>query len=102
VRSTCLRRRPAPVETAAAPHAAAQEFDFDFRHRPGPGAGRRPPQSEEELSPAHVEMDTKLDLALAYQEIGDKEGARELIDEVLAGGSPSQIEKAQAMRAKLG
>ena len=48
-----------------------------------------------------VEMDTKLDLAIAYQEIGDKEGARELIDEVIKGGTPEQIEKAKAMRAKL-
>jgi pilus assembly protein FimV len=89
---------PAPG-SAPAPAAAAQEFDIsDIDLDLAPAGG----QSEEELSPAHVEMDTKLDLALAYQEIGDKEGARELIDEVLAGGSPSQIEKAQAMRAKLG
>lgn len=50
---------------------------------------------------AQMEMDTKLDLAVAYQEIGDKEGARELIDEVIKGGTPEQIEKAKAMRAKL-
>jgi pilus assembly protein FimV len=37
-----------------------------------------------------MEMDTKLDLAVAYQEIGDKEGARELLDEVLRGGNPSR------------
>jgi pilus assembly protein FimV len=48
-----------------------------------------------------VEMDTKLDLAIAYQEIGDKEGARELIDEVIKGGTPEQMEKAKAMRVKL-
>ncbi|HEY5799379.1 MAG TPA: FimV/HubP family polar landmark protein, partial [Burkholderiaceae bacterium] len=57
--------------------------------------------SDADLSSADVEMDTKLDLALAYQEIGDKEGARELVDEVIAGGSPEQVEKAKAMRAKL-
>ncbi|WGG53405.1 FimV/HubP family polar landmark protein [Rugamonas sp. DEMB1] len=47
-------------------------------------------------------MDTKLDLAIAYQEIGDKEGARELLDEVLRGGSDDQVAKANAMRALLG
>ncbi|MCG2583003.1 hypothetical protein LZ005_01380 [Massilia sp. TS11] len=47
-------------------------------------------------------METKLDLAVAYQEIGDKEGARELIDEVIKGGSPRQIQRAQEMLALLG
>ncbi|TFW21842.1 pilus assembly protein FimV, partial [Massilia arenosa] len=54
-----------------------------------------------ELSPAHMEMETKLDLAIAYQEIGDKEGARELIEEVIKGGSPEQVAKANSMRAQL-
>ena len=54
------------------------------------------------MSAHHMEMDTKLDLAIAYQEIGDKEGARELLDEVLRGGSDDQIAKANAMKAQLG
>ncbi|MFT5533727.1 MAG: pilus assembly protein FimV [Burkholderiaceae bacterium] len=48
------------------------------------------------------EMATKLDLAIAYEEIGDKEGARELLDEVIGGGSNEQIQQATVMRAKLG
>lgn len=52
-------------------------------------------------SAVHMEMETKLDLAIAYQEIGDKEGARELLDEVIKGGSNEQVGKANAMRAKL-
>ena len=55
----------------------------------------------ESLSEA-PEMATKLDLALAYEEIGDKEGARELLDEVIQGGSSEQILKAKAMLSKLG
>jgi pilus assembly protein FimV len=55
----------------------------------------------DELSPAHMEMETKLDLAIAYQEIGDKEGARELLDEVIKGGSSDQASRANAMRAAL-
>jgi pilus assembly protein FimV len=54
-----------------------------------------------EMSAAQMEMETKLDLAIAYQEIGDKEGARELLDEVIKGGSSEQVSKANAMRAKL-
>jgi pilus assembly protein FimV len=51
---------------------------------------------------ASAEMATKLDLAVAYQEIGDKDGARELLDEVLQGGTPEQVDRARAMRVKLG
>jgi pilus assembly protein FimV len=54
-----------------------------------------------EMSAAQMEMETKLDLAIAYQEIGDKEGARELLDEVIKGGSSEQVSKANAMRANL-
>ena len=57
---------------------------------------------DDPLSAIHMEMDTKLDLAIAYQEIGDKEGARELIDEVIKGGSDMQVAKANSMRALLG
>jgi pilus assembly protein FimV len=53
------------------------------------------------LSAAHMEMETKLDLAIAYQEIGDKEGARELLDEVIRGGNPEQAARASSMRATL-
>ena len=56
----------------------------------------------DDLSNADMEMETKLDLAIAYQEIGDKEGARELLDEVIKGGNSAQVGKANEMRAKLG
>jgi pilus assembly protein FimV len=48
-----------------------------------------------------AEMATKLDLAIAYQEIGDKEGARELLDEVLKGGNAEQSEKARSLLHEL-
>ncbi|MNR77963.1 hypothetical protein D3C72_86490 [compost metagenome] len=50
---------------------------------------------------ANAEMATKLDLALAYQEIGDREGARELLEEVVKGGNGEQSEKAKALLGKL-
>ncbi|NML62357.1 pilus assembly protein FimV [Massilia sp. RP-1-19] len=56
----------------------------------------------DDMSTADMEMETKLDLAIAYQEIGDKEGARELLDEVIKGGNAAQVGKANEMRAKLG
>jgi pilus assembly protein FimV len=47
------------------------------------------------------EMATKLDLASAYEEIGDKEGARELLEEVVKGGDGDQQQKARSMLTKL-
>ena len=48
-----------------------------------------------------AEMATKLDLAVAYQEIGDKDGARELLDEVIKGGNSEQIARARTMLQEL-
>ncbi len=47
------------------------------------------------------EMATKLDLAVAYQEIGDTDGARELLEEVVKGGNAEQLESAKALLSKL-
>ncbi|MDB5773360.1 MAG: LysM peptidoglycan-binding protein [Burkholderia sp.] len=52
-------------------------------------------------SSTDAEMATKLDLAIDYQEIGDKEGARELLDEVLKGGNAEQSEKARSLLHEL-
>ncbi|HEX8602823.1 MAG TPA: FimV/HubP family polar landmark protein, partial [Pseudoduganella sp.] len=60
------------------------------------------PAAAAPLTPLQMEMDTKLDLAVAYQEIGDKDGARELLDEVLRGGSDGQVARATQMLAQLG
>ena len=55
-----------------------------------------------EPAPAvNAEMATKLELAVAYHEIGDKEGARELLDEVLKGGTAEQKERAGTMLAQM-
>jgi pilus assembly protein FimV len=48
------------------------------------------------------EVATKLELAQAYEEMGDKEGARELLNEVLAEGSPAQQQAARDKLAQLG
>ena len=45
----------------------------------------------------NAEMATKLDLAIAYQVIGDKDGARELLDEVIKSGNHEQIDRAKNM-----
>jgi len=48
------------------------------------------------------EVATKLDLAKAYEEMGDKDGARELLKEVVKEGDPAQQQQAQTMLQALG
>ena len=106
---------PEDAESITAAPAPAPEFDLsdinlDLDNEfTGAAAGAKAEPAEPAATPArddtmsahHMEMDTKLDLAIAYQEIGDKEGARELIDEVIKGGSEEQVAKANTMRALL-
>ncbi|MYM38300.1 LysM peptidoglycan-binding domain-containing protein [Pseudoduganella sp. CY13W] len=94
-------------EVTPAPAPAAQEFDLssidlDLPEVASAAAAPADASADEPMSAQHMEMDTKLDLAVAYQEIGDKEGARELLEEVLRGGNGSQIAKANTMLAQLG
>ncbi len=82
------------------------DLDLDEERAHDPDATATPqaadePAADEPMSAHHMEMDTKLDLAIAYQEIGDKEGARELLDEVIRGGSDRQVERANQMLALL-
>ncbi|MAL36124.1 MAG: peptigoglycan-binding protein LysM [Pseudomonas sp.] len=47
------------------------------------------------------ETTTKLDLARAYIDMGDAEGARDILDEVMSEGSDTQQQEAREMLAKL-
>ena len=47
------------------------------------------------------EVATKLDLAKAYLEMGDKEGAREILQEVLNEGNDRQKNDARSIMAGL-
>jgi FimV-like protein len=51
-----------------------------------------------ELEPVTMsEVGTKLDLARAYMDMGDPEGARSILDEVVQEGSASQKQEAQRL-----
>jgi len=56
--------------------------------------------AEPEISSSE-EVATKIDLARAYQEMGDLEGARELLQEVLRDGDSRQREAASALLTEL-
>ena len=47
------------------------------------------------------DVQTKFDLAKAYQEMGDKDGAREILKEVLQEGDAEQKSAAQAVLSGL-
>ena len=54
-----------------------------------------------EMQSRAAEIDTKLNLAKAYIELGDKDGARSILDEVARDGSDSQQSEAQRLIAQL-
>ena len=90
----------APAATgAAAKEAAGNVMDFDLS-----GINLDLP-SADAASAADTPVDdaaTKLDLAKAYQDMGDKEGARELLQEVLKEGSDTQKAEAKSLLSALG
>lgn len=89
----------APAKPAPAP-VAMNDIDLDLPAAE-PAVSATSAFDDEESAFA-AEMGTKLDLAAAYQEIGDKEGARELLEEVIRGGTDQQVERAKAALSKLG
>src|SRR5437660_3037943 len=111
--------KPAPFKAKEAPHltavvsenpptpsqlsrpAAALELDkLDLSFDPDRTTFEDPTPSV--LDGQWHDAATKLDLAKAYQEMGDVEGAREILQEVLHEGDDQQKTEAQSLLAKLG
>lgn len=93
---------PAPlpemsIEIPAAPAAAPLDLGGISLELETPPAG-----GAEAGMPDNPEVATKLELAAAYEEMGDKDGARELFKEALAEGSPAQQKAARAKLDSLG
>lgn len=96
---------PSEARTLSAnPPAGVDTVDFDFDindlQPEAPSDTEVPGQATGESN--HAEAETKLELANAYVEMGDLEGARELFNEVLNEGSDAQRAKAQANLDQLG
>ena len=66
------------------------------------GTGTSPQVSTTGKDDHWYDVQTKFDLAKAYQEMGDKEGAREILKEVLQEGDAEQKAAAQTVLANLG
>ena len=61
-----------------------------------------PAAEEAVMSEAEQEVKTKFELAQVYQEMGDHENAREILQEVIAEGNSQQQASAQELLQKLG
>jgi pilus assembly protein FimV len=122
---TAKTEAPAPAPAApAAPPAADGGLDFDLKLDDMPGAkaeasapatpdlssisldlgaaAEPSPSGAGSSDPKWQEVATKLDLAKAYEEMGDKDGSRELLNEVMKDGDAAQKGQAQQLLAKLG
>ena len=90
------------------------ELDFDLES-PGPGsAGRGTSKSTMEMDldasdainldmpTGGDEVGTKLDLARAYIDMGDPDGARSILDEVITEGSEGQKQEARQLMSQIG
>jgi pilus assembly protein FimV len=88
--------------TAEAPPQAAPNIDLsNISLDLNAPAGETEAKAQAEDSTRFQETATKLDLAKAYMEMGDKEGAREILHEVLQEGSDEQQEDAKKLLAEL-
>jgi pilus assembly protein FimV len=89
----------AQVETAM-PEVDFSKIDLDLGVEPAPSMQADEANhlaDEFDMEAESSEVETKLDLVTAYIDMGDREGAKELLDEVLKEGGPQQRIRAQDM-----
>jgi pilus assembly protein FimV len=87
-----------PAKSAApAPDIGLGEISLNLEGFKAPAA----PVSAEPKDEHWHEVATKLDLAKAYQEMGDAAGAREILDEVMRDGDEQQRATAQTLLQQL-
>ncbi|WP_313913001.1 FimV/HubP family polar landmark protein [Tahibacter sp.] len=110
-----LADRSAP--TVPPPSAARDDFSFDLTPPPAPAPSNyqtqvqplppipdlAPPPSriDDDLLASDDAIGTKLDLAKAYLDMGDPDGARSMLEEVLIEGSESQKGEARKLLAEI-
>ncbi|HET6757598.1 MAG TPA: FimV/HubP family polar landmark protein [Burkholderiales bacterium] len=84
-----------------------QSGDFSFAHQQQPALSDIDLNLEDQPAPTSTQdeiwqqVETKFDLARAYHEMGEKEGAREILEEVIKDGDAKQQRAARSMLANL-
>ena len=102
-------QHPQPVSGAAGGHGQPSEAldeapDRGAQTAAGPQTAASPSAADEvglHRAPAQGEVDTRLDLARAYIDLGDAEGARSLLEEVVDEGDAAQQQEARTLLAGL-
>lgn len=101
-------------ETDRQEPAGTAKLDFDLEHEAGiladqaPETLHSPPALDDmlDLDASFLtntdEVGTKLDLARAYIEMGDQEGAHSILDEVMKEGNEGQRQQAQELMVQVG
>jgi pilus assembly protein FimV len=88
--------KPVPAAASAGIGLAGISLNFDD----APAVSGAPPSGGKDDH--WQEVSTKLDLAKAYQEMGDNDGAREILEEVMREGDAEQRISAQTLFEQLG
>ncbi|WP_319021211.1 FimV/HubP family polar landmark protein, partial [Pseudomonas aeruginosa] len=90
-------KRESDEEFAARLQEASRQFDAETTSGTTSGDGL----DDFDFLSGEDETATKLDLARAYIDMGDPEGARDILDEVLAEGNAGQQQEAREIIAQL-
>lgn len=85
-------------EPEALPPAVEQSFSANDLDLPGEGVDD---EDDFDFLSGADEAATKLDLARAYIDMGDTEGARDILDEVLAEGNDNQQQEARELLGRI-
>ncbi|HZV98289.1 MAG TPA: FimV/HubP family polar landmark protein [Methylophilaceae bacterium] len=98
VSGTEIKAEEVPVsEHNSVPEIDLSGISLNFDTTPGTEAEKTLDATGES-----ADVETKLDLVTAYMDMGDNEGARELLEEVLKEGGPHQRQRAQQIINSLG
>jgi pilus assembly protein FimV len=100
---------PIDVPEVGAPEISSSAASFEFGdtgdgidYTPPSGGAALEPDSESADFPASEDaIGTKLDLARAYLDMGDPDGARAMLEEVLGEGNPDQQDEARRLIAEI-
>ncbi|NIA01331.1 MAG: hypothetical protein GWP13_00945 [Planctomycetia bacterium] len=88
------------VEPDAVKNDSAMEFDLDSLDLDSEAAQDEEPEGDGELADLD-EVSTKLDLARAYIDMGDPDGARSILDEVMEEGNSEQQDEARSIMEQM-